>query len=159
MSDKRNDNNKHDDINEFFAQFDQATVDQNRRKQSDSSSADAAGRSVRGNASRSGSRPGTRGRRNAGAASESSGKTRRKGGVTAAASRKKQGDSKKAKASGGKFAKSNPAAAEKALPAFQRKGNAGSFFSFFPTAEGAGGAERILHRFYVTKIVNFTCLL
>ena len=35
MSDKRNDNNKHDDINEFFAQFDQATVDQNRRKQSD----------------------------------------------------------------------------------------------------------------------------
>lgn len=46
MSDKRNDNNKHDDINEFFAQFDQATVDQNRRKQSDSSSADAAGRSA-----------------------------------------------------------------------------------------------------------------
>lgn len=103
MSDKRNDNNKHDDINEFFAQFDQATVDQNRRKQSDSSSADAAGRSGRGNASRSGSRPGTRSRRNAGAASESSGKTRRKGGLTAAASRKKQGGSKKAKASGGKY--------------------------------------------------------
>ena len=103
MSDKRNDNNKHDDINEFFAQFDQATVDQNRRKQSDSSSADAAGRSGRGNASRSGSRPGTRSRRNAGAASESSGKTRRKGGLTAAASRKKQGGSKKTKASGGKY--------------------------------------------------------
>ena len=103
MSDKRNDNHKHADINEFFAQFDQATVDQNRRKQSDSSSADAAGRSGRGNASRSGSRPGTRRRRNAGAASESSGKTRRKGGLTAAASRKKQGGSKKTKASGGKY--------------------------------------------------------
>lgn len=56
MVDKRNGNNKNDDINEFFAQFDQANVDQNRRSRSDGQHVAPERSSGRSGASRSGSR-------------------------------------------------------------------------------------------------------
>ena len=55
MSDKYNNNNKHDDINEFFSQFDQATIDQNRRSHNDENYTDSR-RSRRSQSTRSGGR-------------------------------------------------------------------------------------------------------
>lgn len=63
MSDKRNDNHKNDDINEFFSQFDQANVDHSRRANGEASrtepSRSKSSRRVAGSARRPAKRPGT----------------------------------------------------------------------------------------------------